>query len=200
MSCAVRLSKMIREIKQKQCPKCNKWRELREFHNNKKQKDKLSYYCKECRAEQEKMRYEEKRKPIRYLNRKKQRAWVCKHCGILKPKELYHKNGKYPDGTQLYQSWCAECTKEVNRRKRLLNEKDYNALFAQQEGKCAICGIHQDEIKTSLHIDHKHGTKEIRGLLCFKCNAALGMMKDDTEILQKAIQYLNRAKIKVYIA
>ncbi len=141
------------------------------------------------------------------MNRKKNdKGWICKHCGILKEAKLFHKHGKYPDGTKKRHSWCNECMKEANYKsrlkcgKQLLTKEEYNVLFAQQGGKCAICGIHQKELKTKLHADHDHKTKEIRGLLCFKCNAALGMMNDNTEILQRAIQYIKRARIKIYSA
>lgn len=207
MSCAAPLSKMIRKIKQKRCPKCNWWKELVDFHNNKKLKDGLSFYCKECTLKQRRVSYEKKKKPIRFLNRKQNvKGWTCNHCGIFKMPNLYHKNGKYPDGTQRHQCWCAECTKEANYKAKLKNgwllltKEQYNHLYNQQAGKCAICGTHQKELKRTLHTDHSHETGKIRGLLCFKCNAVLGMMNDSPERLNKAIQYLNRAKIKVYTA
>ena len=45
-------------------------------------------------------------------------------------------------------------------------------------------------IKKKLSIDHCHNTKKIRGLLCHYCNMALGLFKDNTDIMQKAIEYL----------
>ena len=36
-----------------------------------------------------------------------------------------------------------------------------------------------------------HDTLKVRGLLCRSCNLALGMFKDDVNILNNAIQYLN---------
>ena len=198
---------MIRKAKQKRCPKCKKWKTLEQFHKNKSVKDGYSFYCKECSLKLHKISYEKKRKPIRFLNRKHNpKGWICSHCGIFKIAELYHKNGNYADGTQKRQSWCAECMNEIGYKSRvkngtvLLTKEQHNHLFNQQVGKCAICGIHQNELERPLHIDHNHKTGDIRGLLCFKCNAALGLMNDNVEILQKAILYLNRAKIKIYTA
>lgn len=68
--------------------------------------------------------------------------------------------------------------------------KDYNRMFAEQEGKCAICGIHQRELRKALHVDHDHETKNIRGLLCKKCNSLLGYVNDNEDILNNAIEYL----------
>jgi len=73
----------------------------------------------------------------------------------------------------------------------------FNALLASQGGGCAICGSTVPHGK-GWHIDHNHACcpgrkscgKCIRGILCQKCNAALGMFKDKVDILKKAIEYL----------
>lgn len=72
--------------------------------------------------------------------------------------------------------------------------KEYDEMFFSQDGKCAICKTDppKDQHKTRLNIDHCHTTGKIRGLLCDCCNRALGLMRDNTELLQKAIQYLNK--------
>jgi len=41
-------------------------------------------------------------------------------------------------------------------------------------------------------MDHCHKTNKIRGLLCGKCNSAIGFFDDDTELLEKAIDYLKK--------
>ena len=68
----------------------------------------------------------------------------------------------------------------------------YNKLFKTQEGCCAICGIHQSELKKKLSVDHSHLTKIIRGLLCPKCNDGLGRFCADSgiELLQRAVEYI----------
>jgi hypothetical protein len=74
-----------------------------------------------------------------------------------------------------------------------------DALWTAQSGKCLICSTDlPNPAKTKKkhargvwHLDHCHQTGEIRGILCHRCNMALGMMKDDTLRLQKAIDYLN---------
>jgi hypothetical protein len=43
-----------------------------------------------------------------------------------------------------------------------------------------------------LSIDHNHETGEVRELLCGDCNTAIGMAKEDPEILQAMISYLKR--------
>ncbi len=83
---------------------------------------------------------------------------------------------------------------EYNRIKVLkkygLTVDDYNKMFANQDGCCAICKIHQSEIKTTFSVDHCHQTNKVRGLLCIKCNTAIGSLQDNIELLDKAKQYL----------
>ena len=55
-----------------------------------------------------------------------------------------------------------------------------------QQGKCAICKIPQSSLKYALCLDHCHKTKQIRGLLCDKCNMGLGYFNDDVNILDDA--------------
>jgi hypothetical protein len=72
--------------------------------------------------------------------------------------------------------------------------KEYEEMLFSQDGKCAICKAEppKNQHKTRLNIDHCHTTGKIRGLLCDCCNRALGLMRDNTDLLQKAIQYLNQ--------
>lgn len=39
-------------------------------------------------------------------------------------------------------------------------------------------------------IDHDHETGKVRGLLCFFCNAGLGMFEERIETMERAIRYL----------
>lgn len=66
----------------------------------------------------------------------------------------------------------------------------YNEMFAEQEGRCKICNTHQTELKKKLHVDHNHETGVIRGLLCQACNHALGLFKEDSNIVKSASEYL----------
>lgn len=74
--------------------------------------------------------------------------------------------------------------------------EEYNQLFIQQNGCCAICNRHQTEFKHTLDTDHNHVTGIVRGLLCKTCNKALGLLKadDSSELLEKALSYINAKK------
>lgn len=67
---------------------------------------------------------------------------------------------------------------------------DYNALFNKQGGRCAVCGRHQSVLKNTLSVDHNHETGEVRGLLCYQCNAVFVRVLDDLDRLKAAADYV----------
>lgn len=72
---------------------------------------------------------------------------------------------------------------------------EYNALLKAQGGVCAICrkpekARHRSGTVISLAVDHSHGTKGNRGLLCHNCNRGIGYLGDDPAILTAACKYI----------
>ena len=55
---------------------------------------------------------------------------------------------------------------------------------------CEIC----DVILDKKDIDHCHDTGVVRGVLCPKCNKALGLFDDNLNIIKKSIKYLEQWK------
>lgn len=127
----------------------------------------------------------------------------CKTCLEIKDISKFHKNHTGKDG---YHNECGKCrskkhfskdrrTKEQLKDKKLrenygISLVDYNNMFQEQFGCCAICKRHQSELTVSLSVDHCHITKRVRGLLCYNCNSGLGRFKDNEEYLKTAITYL----------
>jgi len=74
------------------------------------------------------------------------------------------------------------------KKKYGLTLAEYNQIHERQQGACAIC------LKSLLpgltHVDHDHNTGRVRGLLCRRCNRAIGLLYDDLLILRHAIEYL----------
>lgn len=123
---------------------------------------------------------------------------VCFSCGISKPVSEFHRDGLR------YKPWCKPCRKvkrrghsngRVGKQKELqarlryrygLTVEGREQMLQEQGGKCKIC---LQEL-TIINVDHCHKTGTIRGLLCRKCNSALGLFGDDVENLRRAIEYL----------
>jgi len=66
-------------------------------------------------------------------------------------------------------------------------------MRSDQGGLCLICLR-----APAVHVDHDHGTGEIRGMLCFNCNGGLGQFKDDVEVTARAVQYLLGELVRPY--
>jgi tetrahydromethanopterin S-methyltransferase subunit B len=60
-------------------------------------------------------------------------------------------------------------------------------MLRSQDNKCAICHLGTTK---RLFVDHDHKTGMVRGLLCYKCNSALGLINDSTDIAESIKQYL----------
>jgi phage gp36-like protein len=74
---------------------------------------------------------------------------------------------------------------------------DYNKMLIDRNFCCDICGYRQPQNATKqerLYIDHCHIKNKVRGLLCFYCNTAIGYFKDNVEVINKSIKYLEKWK------
>jgi hypothetical protein len=72
------------------------------------------------------------------------------------------------------------------RRLYGITKSDYDAMYAEQAGCCAICG----RGSPVLHVDHDHTTGGVRALLCSRCNTALGLFGESPDVLRAALRYL----------
>lgn len=75
--------------------------------------------------------------------------------------------------------------------------EEYADLLELQGGRCAICRRWPG--KRRLAVDHCHATGTVRGLLCMRCNAGLGLFRDDFEAMQAAADYLIQLDIKQFV-
>lgn len=132
-------------------------------------------------------------------NPKKQ---LCVRCNKVKKAKEFHKRSKNYSGLSTY---CKECKREIyfTRGKKRKQDRErfqrygvtpekYQELLEKQQGVCAICGkLPNNKTKAGhLSVDHDHKTGEPRGLLCDRCNTALGGMEDNPKYLQNALNYL----------
>lgn len=81
--------------------------------------------------------------------------------------------------------------REANYRKYGITVADYEQMLEKQCGVCKICNQHRDAQR--LAVDHCHKTGKVRGLLCSRCNKALGAFGDNPDRLASAIAYLKES-------
>jgi hypothetical protein len=90
---------------------------------------------------------------------------------------------------------CGSCLYLKYRLRKIeikygISPEEYLKMHSDQNGCCAICGIHESKLDKRLHTDHCHTTGMVRGLLCNKCNTSLGQFESDPELLLIAYEYL----------
>lgn len=202
----------------KRCSGCKTQKCITNFRQYNKTKDKLFYYCKECEVLKSKENYQkhaEKRKEEKRIWRKNNPELVKQRNReqYLKNKEkrIEYASDYYYDNHEArkaYKNQWYEANKNgkvlSSRLKTLFNIsiEDYEKMYKEQDGKCAICHIDEDTLKTirpksaKLCIDHCYITGKVRGLLCSTCNTGIGMLNDSINQLQNAIYYLDKNNIK----
>lgn len=150
----------------KTCTKCKLTKNASEFHKLSVSKDGLYPSCKSCKAQYVKDNAEKYRKISR------------KH---------YSKNkAKYIASAKAYKSANKDKLKNAYLiRTYGITLAQYSALLAAQKNLCAIC-----KQAGELDTDHSHVTGKVRGLLCSRCNTAIGLLGDSSSITQSATEYL----------
>lgn len=87
--------------------------------------------------------------------------------------------------------------KRVGAQKYGMTLEEIIAMQERQGSVCAICkGVPDSKNAasgkvTDFSIDHCHKTGKVRGLLCNRCNRAIGMFADDPSLIRAAAAYLD---------
>lgn len=127
----------------------------------------------------------------------------CSRCGQKKSLEEFPRNRSTSSGRGYHCKPCHNRVSRANREKNHgsvqsymlqrrygLNSAEIETLRSAQGDLCAVC-----RRAPANHVDHDHGTGLVRGILCFSCNGALGQFKDDSSVLERAIQYLAQPRL-----
>lgn len=130
---------------------------------------------------------------------------ICSGCNKAHPREAMARQSRHlckPCATAKVAAWKAENPERYAHAQRSshlrknygMTIEQFDVMFQRQGGKCAIC--HEapaDPRGFKPHVDHCHTTGKVRGILCGRCNKALGQFKDDATLLRRAIHYLEGA-------
>lgn len=150
------------------CTKCGESKPFDEFNFHPQGKNKLSSRCKRCKNNYAREYVSANRESRNKYNK----TWRDRN-----PEKVLARRLRNRYNTTLEQ---------------------YNEILHLQGGVCAICKLSE----APFVLDHDHGCcnkdescgRCVRGILCRKCNAGLGMFSDDIDRLEKAINYIKEQK------
>jgi hypothetical protein len=186
----------------KTCLDCRETKPLDEFPPASRGRDGRASYCRACYRVRSKASYRKRRAEAGRAVQERIEVpdgykW-CPDCTAVKPLSEFPRNKGRSNGRATY---CKPCH---NRRTREVRQRLYGGgreyhlqvrfgigqiqvdrMLAEQDGKCAVCDKPAPE-----HVDHDHETGQVRGMLCFNCNQALGNVRDQIEVLERLRTYL----------
>lgn len=175
----------------------------------KNEEDKNANVCEQKKLKQtndSKIRMKKWRENNKERNRKNNTEWSRKNRVKIRErrKELYKQDPTINERSREYK----RSHPEMRRRKGLkvnfgITLEEYNEMLIKQMGVCKICLKPETSIDgrnkrvKALAVDHDHITGKIRGLLCYSCNIGIGFLKDSSDLLKKAAEYLEEHKENV---
>lgn len=189
----------------KTCKTCNiEFPATAEFFHYRNDTNKLQPRCRTC-LNKSKCSGKLAEHRIKVLSEVQSGHLTCKMCKTKKTLSEFNIAKNKLSG---HRAECRQC--ESNK-----NKKDWenNRLKSREKSTCKSFNITQEKYqilmsinncqlcnrefkpisehyKTDRNIDHCHSTGKIRGVLCVRCNVALGTLGDNVEGLEKALKYL----------
>ena len=155
----------------KTCTTCKTRKHFSKFYTDKRRKGGLCSRCIKCERVAQKG-YREKNKSATRIQSK---VWYQKNkSSVLKKQKVYYREKK---------------KQNLLLAKYGITLEDYEQMFLEQNGCCAMCGQHESKFRRNLCVDHDHETGRVRGLLCDVCNLRLGYL-ENIEFVTKAKLYL----------
>ena len=129
--------------------------------------------------------------------RQKSRTGANREKYLLKERLLYRKNfekNRERDNARQRARYAANPSKwcKYSLKKVYWTVEAYQQKKEEQNYACAICGIHENNLRRQLSADHNHIANKTRGLLCGLCNTALERLDNIPDWAHKAVEYLQR--------
>jgi hypothetical protein len=174
------------------CTDCGEIKPVAEFHGKGLAKDgtqKYQSYCRKCAN---------KRRAARGTSPEVVRRASQKHREAHRETLAQRQRERRLANPQLK---VADADRHLWRKYGITRD-EWEQMFAQQGGACAICGVplqpgprvRTDPVMDKVCVDHCHDTGMVRGLLCDPCNKGLGSFRDNPDLLANAIKYLTQER------
>lgn len=105
---------------------------------------------------------------------------------------ILNRNKKY-DKENISKLAVARKNSSLKRRYGITLDQ-YKSMSSLQGNKCFVCKLpekrEQKGIVRSLSVDHDHATGNVRRLLCYDCNTALGLLREDLTTIGSLYRYV----------
>lgn len=174
----------------RRCTRCRKVKAFSEFRSDDRMRYGRSSWCRSCANE--------KTREYKAANRDEIQAKRAKYRAEnrrMLADDIASRRASNPD--------------HFMKRRHGITMDQHQEFIDRQGGRCAICRKEFCDTRRPV-VDHDHDCcpvkknaggdarrscgKCIRGMLCDKCNRALGSFDDDIEILTSAVDYLRKWK------
>lgn len=120
------------------------------------------------------------------------RVYDCKECSRIRSKAYYESTKK-----EVFKDNDVPRNERIAARTRLkkygVTQEEFLNFIKLAADKCPGCQRKSSQFSGRWCLDHCHTTGNVRGVLCGKCNSALGFADDSVETLQRLISYLKVA-------
>lgn len=166
------------------CSKCKTEKEEQQFGKDARTLDGLKCWCIDCdRTYKKEYARKWKAKNSRRHKATRDRYQAAHKAKIAQASARYREMNPYALQSCIIKKYWPD----MSGREAVA---EYMRMFELQGGRCKLCGIHRNDCKKNLSVDHDHKTGKVRGLLCQKCNIGIGLLNHEILLLEKAITYL----------
>lgn len=177
----------------KTCSVCKTTKDMSNFSRRSRSKDGLMAACKACCADRSKNDTNRSERHKRYVEDNRERLNEQRRTRYAKdPSKKQAQNAEWRKNNP-------DKVREANRRSQLrkygLTSVDYARMVEEQGGKCLICDQEpppRNGKPEPLAVDHCHEIGIVRGLLCWRCNGAIGIIGESN--IERAVSYLSRSR------
>lgn len=163
---------------EKTCTRCSRTQEVGNFHRSASTRDGVRSWCRDCVREDNRVRQRLSRGAPADLGLSTRECLACQTSF-----EPWRRDQVYCSKRSCG-SWSASLMAKYG-----ITAAEYSAIVANQGGGCAICRAPRRGRR--LVVDHDHTTGRVRGVLCSRCNSAIGLLEDNFTRAKAAADYLS---------
>lgn len=186
------------------CRNCQKEKPTSEFYKDASVRAGIKLDCKTCYSQKSKEQEKSYKPRRRELHRGYLRSIPCRREKRNAESAEWRDRNRDRISDYNKRKWWS--VSDSKRRELWIKShygmtiEDERKMLEAQDYRCPMCLTALT--RKNLAIDHDHACcpsekrsscgRCVRGILCKKCNSAIGLFKDNTNVLRRAVAYLDR--------